>query len=141
MHALVERQPKGITVIIVVNIVACLVTIGFWVLVYLRLFTGPALEDPSLRSSASATLGFLVGDLVWAAPLLMLSAIDLARRREWGLLLAQLTNILWLYSLTVIWVRDLYSHFISPGAILFTPFAIFALWAILYLWRERNLFS
>jgi len=42
-------------------------------------------------------------------------------------------------SMTVIWIRDGYSA-VSPGAVLFTPFAIIALWSIVYLWKFRRRF-
>jgi hypothetical protein len=133
------KRPRGITFLIVINSIAAVITLLFWCLVYLRLFTRP-IADPSLAISASATLGFLVGDLVWAVPLLIASVIGLRRQSLAGWLFSQLVNILWLYSMTVIWVRDLYSNAISPGAWLFTPFAIAAAWAIFYLWRKRQLF-
>jgi hypothetical protein len=39
--------------------------------------------------------------------------------------------------MTVIWVRDLYSGTLSPGAVVFAPFAAFAVWASVHLWRVR----
>ena len=135
-----EKNRTGIRVIAVVNAVSAALTLAFWGLGWLRLFAGREITDPAVRAAAAATLGFLVGDLVWAFPLLVLSVPGLLRRRAWGWLVAQMVNVLWAYSMTVIWVRDLYSGSVSPGAMLFTPFALFAVWAAVYLWRIRDRF-
>ena len=135
-----SRLP-GVTIVSIVNGLAAPITLGFWILVYLKLFDGRSFEDPLLRTSAAATLGFGVGDLLWALPLLIISAIGLWNRREWGLISAQMVNVLWIYSMTVIWVRDLFMEVLSPGALLFTPFALFAIWACFYLWRQRREFA
>ena len=89
MHS--SRRSRGVTTIAVVNAVAGVVTLLFWGLVYLRLFAGPTNPDPVLRASAAATLGFLVGDVVWAVPLLFLSVAGLWRLRDWGWLVARAT--------------------------------------------------
>jgi hypothetical protein len=136
---MVER-PIGVSVISVINFLAAIITLVFWGLVYFRIFAQAQAMDPVLRASFAATLGFLVGDIVWAVPLLFLSWLGLWRLRDWGWLLAQIANGLWLYSMTVIWVRDLYAGTISPGALLFTPFTLVALWAAPYLWRKRSWF-
>ncbi len=133
-------RPRGVTVLIIINSIAAVITLLFWILVYFRLFARP-ITDPALAIAASATFGFLVGDLIWAVPLLIASVIGLRRLTFCGWLCSQFANILWLYSMTVIWVRDLYSGAISPGAWLFTPFALVAVWATIYLWRCRQLFS
>lgn len=134
------HRPAGITVLAIVNGAACFLTVLFWALVYFRLFAPSPGMDPVMRASAAATLGFLVGDIVWAVPLLALGASGLWKMRQWGYLSAQMVNILWLYSLTVIWVRDLYAAKISPGAAVFTPFALIAACAVFYLWKSRKLF-
>jgi hypothetical protein len=134
-----ERRP-GIRAIAIVNGIGALLPAAFWTLGYLKLFAGRTITDPAERASAAATLGFLVGDVVWAVPLLALSVPGLWRLRSWGWLLAQMVNALWLYALTAIWVRDLYGGRVSPGAVLFTPFALFAAWAAIYLWRVRDRF-
>jgi hypothetical protein len=135
-----ENNRTGIRVIAVVNAVSAALTLAFWGLGCVRLFAGREITDPAVRATAAATLGFLVGDLVWSFPLLVLSVPGLLRRRAWGWLVAQMVNVLWAYSMTVIWVRDLYTGSVSPGAILFTPFALFAVGAAVYLWRIRDRF-
>jgi hypothetical protein len=139
MHS--SRRSRGVTTIAVVNAVAGVVTLLFWGLLYLRLFAGSTSPDPVLRTSTAATLGFLVGDVVWAVPLLFLSVVGLWRLRDWGWLAAQMVNVLWVYSMTVVWVRDVYARSVSPGAVLFTPFAVIAIWATAHLWRARSAFS
>jgi hypothetical protein len=42
--------------------------------------------------------------------------------------------------MTVVWIRDAYAGSISPGAVLFTPFAVIAIWAAGHLWRARKAF-
>ena len=135
------KRPRGITVIAVVDAFAAMLTIAFWVLVYARLFApGAASPGEMDAGSVSATFGFMVGDLVWAALTLVVGAVGLWRMRAWGWLAAQMVNILWLYSMTVIWCRDARLGLVSPGAVLFSPFVLFSVWAILYLWRARSLF-
>ena len=133
-------RPAGVAVIAVINGVAAALTLLFWTLAYFRFFAGPPIRDLVLRVSAAATLGFMVGDLIWAVPVLILSVPGLWLCRDWGWFLAQAANILWVYSLTTVWVRDMYAGRISPGAILFTPFALVAMWAMGYLWRTRHRF-
>ena len=140
MNSATGRSP-GVMIIAVVNLVAAALTLAFWILVYVKLFSGAKADASIAPAALSATFGFLVGDLVWAVPLLIISAAGLLKRKAWGLLTAQMVNILWLYSMTAIWVRDLHAGMVSPGAVLFTPFALFAVWAIGFLWKRRGLFS
>ncbi len=130
----------GIQIIATVNAVAAAVTLAFWSAVYLRLFAGQGIADAVGRAAAAATLGFLVGDIVWALPLLILSVPGVWRRRAWGWLAAQMVNVLWVYSMTVVWVRDAYAGTLSPGGLMFAPFAVFAMWAAVHLWRVRDEF-
>jgi hypothetical protein len=93
----------------------------------------------SERANAATTYGFGISDLVWSLPLLFLSCVGLWRLRSWGWTAAQMTNALWVYSMTVVLIRDFYTT-LSPGGMLFTPFAIIAVWATYYLWKHRELF-
>lgn len=133
-------RPRGITAIVVVNSIGAIVTPAFWGLVFLRLFaadTPPAGLDAGALSS---TFGFMIGDLVWAEAALIASIAGLLRMRPWGWLAAQIVNALWLYSMTVIWCRDIHGGGISPGALLFLPFVPFSIWALFHLWRVRGAF-
>jgi hypothetical protein len=91
------------------------------------------------RVNVATTRGFLIADLLYSVPLLMIATIGLWKMRSWGWTAAQMVNALWIFSMTVIWTRDIYST-LSPGGILFIPFTLIAIWAIAYLWRQRRLF-
>jgi hypothetical protein len=136
---LTQERTTGIVVVAAVNAVAAAMTLAFWALVYFRIFAASA-SVALERSAAASTLGFLIGDTVWAVPLLIVSVPGLLRLRFYGWLSAQMVNILWLYSMTAIWVRDLYGGQLSPGAILFSIFPVLSLWAAWYLWRHRERF-
>ncbi len=136
-----SRRPAGVTVIAIINSIGLFITLLFWGLVFFKQLVPRPGELTILteRANAATTYGFLVGDMLWSAPLLLLSMFGLWRERLWGWMSAQMVNALWIYSMTVIWVRDAYT-LISPGALLFTPFTLAAVWATYYLWRHRGLF-
>lgn len=92
------------------------------------------------RAQAATTRGFLIADVIWALPLLVLATLGIWHPRPWGWTAAQMVNILWLYSVTVVLIRDLYTGMLSPGTVCFLPFALFSLWAAVHLWRHRGLF-
>jgi hypothetical protein len=135
------RPSRGLKVIAVGNGIGFLLTLIFWLL---GLVSG-VLQNPSrldtivARGNAATTYGFMIADFVWAVPLLFLGAVGVWRRSPWGWTAANMVNILWCYSLTIIWVRDSYTQ-ISPGGILFLPFFPFAIWSTLYLWKHRSVF-
>ena len=135
------HRPLAVSIIAVINAFGLIVTIAFWLLVMLKhLVPAPGSLGSFLeRANAATTFGFLVGDVVWSVPLLFLAAFGLWRMRFYGWTAAQMANALWVYSLTVIWVRDVYTT-ASPGGVLFLPFAFAAIWATLVLWRKRALF-
>ncbi len=135
-------RPSGITFLAVVNYVACGVTLVFWSLVFLgQLVPTPgSLQSEVERANAAVTYGFMLGDVLYSVPLLLLAGAGLWRLRAWGWLAAQMANALWIYSMTVILLRDFYSRW-SPGGLLFVPFAAVAVWAIPYLWRQRRAFG
>jgi hypothetical protein len=135
-------RPSGITFLAVVNGIACGVTLIFWALVYFgRLVPTPgSLPSGPERANAAVTYGFMLGDVMYSVPLLLLAGAGLWRLRAWGWLAAQMANALWIYSMTIILLRDSYSRW-SPGALLFVPFAALALWAVPYLWNQRRAFG
>jgi hypothetical protein len=135
------KRPTGLAVIAIINGIAFTITLLFWGVVFFRnLVPLPgSLTISAERANAATTYGFLIGDIVWSAPLLLLATIGIWRPRPWGWTSAQMVNALWVYSMTVIWMRDAYTA-ISPGALLFTPFALIAVWGTYYLWKHRNLF-
>lgn len=135
----VSARPRGVTIIAVVNSVAAVITVAFWLLVWLRLY-GPQATPSLSRDAMASTLGFLVADLLWAVPLLVISIPGLLRMRFWGWVAAQGANLLWFYSLTNLWVRDLSLGSITPGDIIFLPFLLISVWAAWYLWVHRTPF-
>ena len=136
------QRPKAVAAIAIINGVAFLLTIVFWLMVFVKqLVPSPdELAAFAERANAATTYGFGIGDLVWSLPLLLLSCIGLWRMRFWGWTAAQMVNALWVYSMTVILIRDAYTK-LSPGGVLFTPFALIAVWATYYLWKHRNIFG
>ncbi|MBP1647405.1 MAG: hypothetical protein H6Q30_850 [Bacteroidetes bacterium] len=136
-----SRRPFAISVIAIINAIGLVVTIAFWLLVLLK----PAVPLPGSlaslpeRASAATTYGFMIGDFLWSVPLLLLAAVGLWRMRFFGWAAAQMANALWVYSLTVIWLRDAYIG-ASPGGVLFLPFALASFWAGYVLWKRRTLF-
>jgi len=134
-------RPRGVTTIAVINSIGAFLTVAFWGFVFVRVFA-VEVPPPGLdRGSLSTTFGFMIGDLTWASVLLIVSVIGLRRMRDWGWLAAQMVNILWLYSMTVIWCRDIHYDSISPGAVLFSPFIPCSVWAMRYLWNSREQFG
>jgi hypothetical protein len=134
-----QVRPSGITFLAVANYVACGVTLIFWALVFFgRLVPAPgSLQSEPERANAAVTYGFMLGDVICSAPLLVLAGSGLWRLRTWGWLAAQMANALWIYSMTIVLMRDFYSRW-SPGGLLFVPFAAIALWAVPYLWNQRR---
>lgn len=144
-YSIPDVSPKrtgGIIVLASINLVALVVTIAFWGLVYFGQFVRKpgGLESLAERANTAVTFGFMLGDVFYSVPLLLLAAIGLWRMRSWGWLAAQMANILWIYSMTVILIRDFYSTW-SPGGLLFIPFAIIAIGSIPYLWIHRRVFG
>jgi hypothetical protein len=134
--------PNGVKVIAIVYGIAAVITGLFWIL---GLFSDrlPNPTDVSTfaeKAAAATTKGFLIADLIFALPLLVLSAIGLWHKKAWGWVITFMVNILWCYSLTVVFIRDIYST-VSPGLILFSPFVPFAIWSSIYLWQKRQVFK
>lgn len=126
---------------IVINTVALIITTGFWYLIWLKLSEASVLKHFFEKSAIASTYGFMVADIIWAVPLLFFSIIGLSKNKFWGWTAAQMVNILWLYSVTAVLVRDLYLDSLAPGTFIFIPFAVLAVWQIFVLWNYRNNFK
>lgn len=131
----------GVVVIASINGLGFLVTLVFWALVLFKKLVPPPgdLANLSERANAATTRGFMIGDMVWSAPLLLIAALGLWRLRPWGWTAAQMVNALWCFSMTVVLVRDAYTT-LSPGGVIFFPFVPVAIWATYYLWKNRSIF-
>jgi hypothetical protein len=132
----------GVKFLAVVNAVGFILTLLFWGLVFFRhVIPYPGeLGTQAEKANAAVTYAFMISDGLYSLPLLFLSAIGLWRGTVWGWLSCQMVNVLWIYSMTVILIRDVNST-ISPGGILFTPFALVSIWGIPYLWMKRTNFG
>jgi hypothetical protein len=138
----VRRRSGLLTFLSIVNAIALFITLLFWGMVFAkRLIPFPGdLTAMTDRANSAVTYGFMIGDILYSAPLLMLAWLGLWRLRSWGWLAAQMANALWIYSMTIILIRDYYTTR-SPGGVFFIPFTIVAIWAIPYLWIHRRDFG
>ncbi len=137
----ISIRPAGVTFLVITNALGCMITLLFWLsILFSNLVPSPGdLTVFAERVNAATTRGFMIADLLYSVPLLFISTIGLWRMRSWGWTAAQMVNALWIFSMTVIWIRDLYGKF-SPGGLFFLPFTLIAIWAIWYLWQQRHLF-
>lgn len=137
-----QRRTGGVTFLAAVNAVGLVMTLLFWGFVFVkRLVPLPgSLAGAADRANAAVTYGFMIGDVAYSAPLLLAAVMGLWRLKSWGWLAAQVASALWIYSMTVILFRDAYTR-LSPGGLVFLPFAAVSVWAIPYLWRRRALFG
>jgi hypothetical protein len=137
-----KARPSALTFLVIVNGLGAILTVLFWAVVYMKKLVPRPVDVVVLseRANAAVTFGFMIGDLILSVPLLILSTLGLYRLQFWGWTAAQMVNVLWIYSLTVIWIRDGFTT-ISPGGLVFLPFALISLWATGYLWKRRRLFG
>jgi len=141
LNASAGPRPTGVTVLAIVNGFAFCLTLLFWgVVAFKKLVPFPSdVAAVAERANAAVTWGFLFGDILLSAPLLFLAARGLWRPSPLGWTAAQMANVLWVYSMIVILMRDGFTV-MSPGGLLFLPFDLIALWATFYLWKQRHLF-
>ena len=132
-----SKQTFGIKLIAVINGMAALLHFFFWILAFIRLPSISSYGSIAERMNLATTYGFGIADIVWSVPFLLLGSIMLWKNKLIGWMGAHFANILYWYSFTVIIIRDLSSGSISPGTILFLPFALFSFWAAYYLWKDR----
>lgn len=121
-----------IKLIAVVNGIAAVLHVIFWVFVFVR--------APLEGSEKIVTYGLGIADLLWSVPLLLIGSIALNKQRFLGFLAAQMANALYWYSFTFILFREFNTYF-RPGTFLFLPFALFSIWASCYLWKVRSVFK
>jgi len=137
MKTKISDRPAGIKLIAIVNGIAALLHLLFWVMAFIRLPALSGQETVMNRINLATTYGFGIADIIWSVPLLLIGSFGLWQKKFSGWLGAYLANGLYWYSFTVILVRDLSAQAISPGTMLFLPFALFAFWAAYYLWQVR----
>ena len=131
----------GIKVIAIVNGLAAVLHLLFWIIAFIRLPALATQETVHDKMNLATTYGFGIADLIWSVPFLLIGSIGLWRIKFSGWLGAYLANALYWYSFTVIIIRDLSADAVSPGTVVFLPFAVFAFWAAIYLWKIRYSFT
>jgi hypothetical protein len=135
----IERTFR-LKLIAVVNGMAAVLHLIFWILAFIHLFKLPAANNIAERVNFSTIYGFGIADIIWSITFLTVGSINLWKMKQNGWLAAQFANVLYWYSFTVIITRDLASNTIAPGTILFLPFALFSFWVAYYLWKVRSTF-
>jgi hypothetical protein len=133
------KKPFGIKLIAVVNGVAAIVHLLFWTSPLTKL----TLLIPSIQASVNNDISIIYGlglaDLIWSVPLLTIGSIGLWKMKPIGWLAAQLVNVLYWYSHTLIFTSAIVSGVYTFGIFVFVPFGIFSFWAAFYLWKTRNI--
>jgi len=89
------------------------------------------------QSDIALIYGFAASDLVWSQLFSFLTVIGLWKMKSWGWTAAMMVNAIWIMIYSI--VRALLWTF-SYEILLFTPFAVYAGIASIYLWRIRDLF-
>jgi hypothetical protein len=135
-----NKQSKylGIKVISIMNGVAAMLHLLFWILAIIKL---PALSravNIEQKINLATVYGFGIADLIFSVPFLLAGAFLLWKIKIQGWLAAQIANVLYWYSFTVILSRDISSGALAPGTIIFLPFALFSIWAAYHLWQVRG---
>ncbi|MGE5499971.1 MAG: hypothetical protein ACM3Q2_17995 [Syntrophothermus sp.] len=133
-------RPKAVKIICIVNAAAAVIHLIFWTLAFIKLPSPLSFESASERANMAVSYGFGFADLLFSLPLLAISSFGLWKFRFWGWFTAQLANMCWFYSFSVLITKDLYTGKITPGTAIFLPFAIFSVWIAIYLWKMRESF-
>jgi len=133
-------RPAPIKLIAIINGIAALLHLSFWILAFIKLDSIASQNSTSDTMNLATTYGFGIADILWSVTFLLIGSIGLWMLKLIGWLAAQFANVLYWYSFTVILFRDFVSNSFAPGTMLFLPFALFAFWAAYCLWKKRNLF-
>ena len=141
MNKKTESHPDlGIKIIAVINGIAAVLHILFWTLAFIRLPSISYFESAPEKINLATVYGFGLADIIWSVPFLFIGSLLLLKGKLIGWMCAHFANVLYWYSFTVIILRDNSSNSISPGSIIFLPFALFSFWAAYYLWKVRGTF-
>ena len=131
------KKSFGIKLIAVINGIAALLHLLFWIFAFTRLPSISSFNSIAEQMNLATTYGFGIADIIWSVPFLILGSLVLWKNKFCGWIGAHFANVLYWYSITVIITRDLSTDSLSPGTILFLPFALFAFWSAYYLWKVR----
>ena len=130
----------GIKIIAIINGLAALLHLVFWIFVYIKMPSISSPESLAEQINLATIYGFGLADIVWSVPFLLLGSILLRKGNLIGWMCAYFANVLYWYSFTIIMLRDNASGSLSPGSILFLPFVLFSFWAAYHLWKVRASF-
>jgi len=129
----------GFKLIAVVNGIAAIIHLLFWTAPITKL----TLLIPSIQAPAYVDMATIYGlglaDLIWSIPLLTIGSIGLWKMKPIGWLAAQLVNVLYWYSHTLVFTIGIVSDNVSFGMFVFVPFGVFSFWAAYYLWKTRSI--
>jgi hypothetical protein len=130
---------KKIKCIAVINGLAAAAHLLFWAGVFLKV--PPIQIFMRFLSSEDFLFSYALGisDLIWSVPLLIIGSIELQKHRFRGFLAAQIANVLWGYSFTLVLFQEIsaHNHF---STLLLLPFALFSIWSSYSLWQLRSVF-
>jgi len=135
-----NNRTRWIKVISFINGIAAILHLLFWIAAFIKLPAITSTKNIADQINLATTYGFGIADFLWSVPLLIIGSIGLWKKTGIGWLAALLANSLYWYSLTVVIIRDLFSNSISPGTILFLPFALASFWISYFLWKSRSVF-
>ena len=134
-----NKKPFGIKLIAVVNGVAAIFHLLFWTSPLTKLTLLIPLIQAPVNADMSIIYGLGIADLIWSIPLLTIGSISLWKMKPIGWLAAQLVNVLYWYSHTLIITSAIISGNYTFGIFVFVPFGVFSFWAAFYLWTPRNI--
>lgn len=136
-----EKRPFPVSIIVFVNLVGWISTLGVWIYFHVtgRIPSFNLLNSYWENAYLGIVHGFSIADAIWSNIFLLASVIGLWKMKSWGWTAALMANTIWLYSMTVTFVRDLNTMF-TAGTLFFLFFAVFALFSTIYLWIRRDLF-
>lgn len=132
-----SNRTTWIKIIAFINGISAIMHLFFWITAFVKLPAISSQKSLADQINLATTYAFGIADFIWSIPLLIIGSIGLWKKAEIGWLAALLANALYWYSFTVIITRDLFSGSISPGTILFLPFALFSFWTTYFLWKNR----
>ena len=135
-----DSKYTGIRVISVINGIAAVLHLLFWIFALIKLPELSKTGSIEAKVNLATVYGFGIADLVFSVPFLIIGSVALWKMKIQGWLSANIANVLYWYSFTVIFSRDLSSGSFAPGTLIFLPFALFSVWAAYYLWKARRIY-
>jgi hypothetical protein len=126
-NRLIYNRTTWIKVIVFINGIAAILHLFFWITAFIKLPAITSTKNVADQINLATTYGFGIADFLWSVPLLLIGSIGLWKKTGIGWLAALLAN-------------SMLSDSISPGTILFLPFALVSFWISYFLWNSRSIF-